>query len=127
MFEREYLNAWQEKDEAYTKAEMLWLWYDYQTEIFDRSLLSAFPDKLDDTMVTFHSPLDHSLAGRNAASVRKEIMDIARFYKIPDEVLQQVKMSMERMRSTMQSRIVQFVACDALGYFDFITAQEEPE
>lgn len=53
-FKNEYLGEFHQ-DEEYEKAQMLWLWYDYHTETFDRKLWSVKPSIYDETMVILTS------------------------------------------------------------------------
>ncbi|PKR82456.1 hypothetical protein [Heyndrickxia camelliae] len=54
-FKQEYIYEWSQ-DDSYEKAQLLWLWYDYHTEMYDRELWSQYPAQNDETMVMLSSP-----------------------------------------------------------------------
>jgi hypothetical protein len=118
-FENQYLFEWQ-RDENYEKAELLWLWYDYHTEMYDRGLWSKCPSPNDDTMVILASPEARKLSNQNATRVRNYMLNIARNYCLSDEVIHSAKMSSYRSKSKMQKRIDDFEELDSQGKFKFI-------
>lgn len=119
IFKKEFLGEWYQDDE-YEKAQLLWLWYDYQTEIFDRSLWSARPSKYDETMVTLTTPLAHAESNRNAMTTRSSMYEIARGYNISSEIMHKAKTDSYRNNCKMQVRLDTYSKLEELGEFMFI-------
>lgn len=115
----EYLGNWTDDDE-YNKAQLLWLWYDYYTETYDRSLWGTVPSKHDETMVVFKSCEARCLANKNAERVRKEIYAVAEQCNINNEVMMKAKNDSFRGRMKMQGRLETFVEYEKQGKFSFI-------
>jgi hypothetical protein len=105
---------------AYDKAELLWLWYDYYTEIYDRGLWSQHTSEYDDTLVVLTDPEAIKMSNQNAQRVKKYIYDIARSYNISDKIMFDMKNDNYRMVTKMQKRIDDFIEFDNKGEFKFI-------
>lgn len=118
-FRNECLGSWI-VDEEYEKAQLLWLWYDYYTEVYDRSLWGTVPSKHDDTIVVFKSFEAQALSDKNAQKTRKEIYGVAEHYNISHQEMQKAKIDGFRSRTKMQRRIDAFLEYEKLGKFDFM-------
>ncbi|MEK4025430.1 hypothetical protein [Sporosarcina sp. FSL W7-1283] len=117
-FKNEYLGEFYQ-DEEYEKAQLLWLWYDYHTEVFDRSLWSA----RDETAVTLTTPLAHSESNRNAMKIREYMYEVARRYNISSSAMHKAKTDGYRNACKMQNRMDTYLALDRLEEFNFINGQ----
>ncbi|PLR72238.1 hypothetical protein [Bacillus sp. UMB0728] len=118
-FKQEYISEWVQ-DDAYEKAELLWLWYDYQTEIYDRSLWGQRPAPDDETMVILTSPEARGLSNKNALKYRRLLLQVASCFNISDEILHNTKNNSYRNKSRMSKRIEDYLYLEKLGEFDFI-------
>lgn len=118
-FRTEYLYEWVH-DEDYEKAELLWLWYDYYTEIYDRGLWSQYHSKNDETMVLLGSPEARKLSNQNAARIRQYIYSVARHFNISDRIMFDTKNDNYRYATKMQKRIDDFIELNNQGKFKFI-------
>jgi hypothetical protein len=121
-FESAYLGDWYQ-DKEYEQAQLLWLWYDYYTEVFDRSLWSARPSRYDETMVTLTSPLAHSESNKNAMKIRNHMYEVAREYGISTEAMHKAKTDSYRNACKMQVRMDTYLELDKLGEFSFINGR----
>jgi len=118
-FKQEYFHYF-EHDDKYDKAQLLWLWYDYYTEMYDRTLWSQRPSPYDETMVILDSHEARSLSNRNAGELRKKIAEIARYYEIDNDTLNRAKSDSFRNRPKMNKRIEEYLQYDKLGKLNFI-------
>lgn len=118
-FKSDYLGIWV-KDDEYDKAQLLWLWYDYHTEIYDRSLWGTAPSRHDETMVVFRSYESQSLASKNAAEIRRKIYNIAKYYNISNETMMNTKNDSFRGRMKIQVRLDMYEEYNKQGKFSFI-------
>lgn len=119
-FKTEYQHAIEDPNDL--KAELLWLWYDYHTEIYDRSLPSCtYPFKGDPTMSMATNPDDRALSGRYSASVKEQLRIVANYYKIPDLSVQRARNNNERMNARMQHRLDVFEALNRRSAFKFFS------
>lgn len=109
-----------EVNEIYRKAELLWLWYDYQTEIYDQGLWSTYPSPHDETMVLHRLPEARKLSSQNAYKIRNMMMDIAKHYSVPDEEMQAAKNNLNKIRSKMSKKIEDYLYLKERGEFKFI-------
>ncbi|WP_437132732.1 hypothetical protein [Bacillus atrophaeus] len=114
-FQQEYLGYC-----IHNTADMLWLWYDYHTEIFDRSFpyTVAAPD--DETAVIPTRFPYTSWSYNNAQKLLKDIYWIAKAHGVSSEEMFRAKMSEVRGRSSSQDRIDLFLKLDKKGQFEFI-------
>lgn len=71
------------------KAELLWLWYDYHTEMYDQSLPS-FPSRHDEGSVIVREDYRH-FSNRNAIKMRTLISHIAKLYNISEDEMEAEK------------------------------------
>lgn len=118
-FQREYLCEWIQNDE-YEKAELLWLWYDYHTEVYDRGLWSQRPSKYDETMVMLESHDARRLSNQNAIKLKQYIYEVAKKFNISDRIMQDSKNDNYRYATKIQKRIDDFLELDRQGKFKFI-------
>lgn len=113
-FKNEYLGYFH-RDGEYEKAQLLWLWYDYHTEVFDRSLWSARPSKSDETMVALMTPLAHAESNKNAMKVRKYMYEVAKRYNISLAAMHKAKVDGYRSVCEMQVRMDIYLKLDKSG------------
>ncbi|MGG0943442.1 hypothetical protein ABE143_14455 [Bacillus subtilis] len=115
-FQREYLGYY-----IHNTADMLWLWYDYHTEIFDRSLPYTVATPDDETAV-IQTRFPYTIwSYNNAQKLLKDIYWIAKTHEVSAEEMFQAKMSeVVRGRSSSQNRIDLFLELDKKGQFKFI-------
>ncbi|MCY7767992.1 hypothetical protein [Bacillus inaquosorum] len=114
-FQREYLGYC-----IHNTADMLWLWYDYHTEIFDRSLPYTVAATHDKTAV-IPTRFPYTIwSYNNAQKLLKDIYWIAKAHEVSAEEMFQAKMSEIRGRSSSQNRIDLFLELDKKGQFKFI-------
>ncbi|MFP2985355.1 hypothetical protein KM776_11115 [Bacillus velezensis] len=114
-FQREYLGYC-----INNTADMLWLWYDYHTEIFDRSLpyTVVAPDD-ETTAIPTRFPYT-SWSNNNAQKLLNDIYWIANAHGVSAEEMFRAKMSEVRGKSSSQDRIDLFLKLDKKGQFEFI-------
>ncbi|MEK4025429.1 hypothetical protein [Sporosarcina sp. FSL W7-1283] len=118
-FKNEYLGYFHQDDD-YEKAQLLWLWYDYHTEIFDRSLWSAKPSRNDESMVVLASSLAHAESNRNAMKIRNDMYEIAKSYNISHDVMHKAKTDNYRNSCKMKVRMDTYLKLYDLGKLNFI-------
>lgn len=118
-FKNEYLGSWM-LDYKYEKAQLIWLWYDYYTEIYDRALWGTTAFKYDETMVVFKSYEAHSLSNKNAHKLRKEIYRIALYCNIDHETMSEAKSDSFRGSPKMQNRLETFLEYRTQNKFAFM-------
>ena len=120
-YKREYFCEWM-KDEKYEKAQLLWRWYDYQTETYDLSLWGIMPSKFDETMVVFNNYEAKKLSSINAGRVRREMNSIADKNKIDYETMILAKNDSFRGRMKMQARLELYLEYEKMGKFNFFNS-----
>lgn len=114
-FQREYLGYY-----IHNTADMLWLWYDYHTEIFDRSLPYTVATPGDETGV-IPTRFPYTIwSHNNAQKLLNDIYGIAKAHGVSAEEMFRAKMSEVRGRSSSQDRIDLFLNLDKKGQFEFI-------
>lgn len=118
-FKNEYLGYFQ-PDEEYEKAQLLWLWYDYHTEVFDRSLWGSRPSISDATMAALTTPLSHSKSSRNARKMRELIYAVSKEYNISEKTMREAKNDNYRNIHKIQSRMSIYLELEELKRFNFI-------
>ncbi len=69
-FEREYLCKWIEPSKEYQEAYKLWLWYNYQCELFDSKICTG-RNKYEDYMPA--TPYEYRASNNNARNVMQYI------------------------------------------------------
>ncbi|MCY9011436.1 hypothetical protein MOE50_21045 [Bacillus inaquosorum] len=114
-FQREYLGY-----SIHNTADMLWLWYDYHTEIFDRSLPYTVTAPNDETAVIPTRLPYTSWSYNNAQKLLNDIYWIAKAHGVTAEEMFRAKMSEVRGRSSSQDRIDLFLKLDKKGQLEFI-------
>lgn len=119
-FKNEYLGEFYQGEE-HEKAQLLWLWYDYHTEIFDRGLWSAKPFRYDETMVVLTSRLAQKESDMHVWRVRTHIYEVAKNLNISSEIMNRAKIDSYRSPCKMQDRIDAYLELNAIGEFDFIS------
>lgn len=72
IFEREYLCQWLEPSAEYHEAYKLWLWYNYQCELYDSKICTG-KNKYEDYMPT--SSEEYRLSRSNASTNLRIIQD----------------------------------------------------
>lgn len=117
LFTQKYLF---QVSEEYEKAELLWLWYDYHTEIYDQGLWSQYPAPNDETMVILRSPEARKLSNQNALRVKNYMLEVARKHNLSDDIINQTKNSSYRCTVKIQKRIDEYIELDKQGKFQFI-------
>lgn len=80
------------------EVEILWLWYDYETEMFDQ-MLPHTPSERDKGSVIVNTKWQH-VSGRHAEKLKTVIFAIARRHSINDE-----DMMREKLRRTQQTTL----------------------
>ncbi|MGF9745719.1 hypothetical protein ABEX05_00335 [Bacillus velezensis] len=114
-FKREYLGYC-----INNTADMLWLWYDYYTEIFDRSLPYTVTAPDDETgVIPIQFPYT-SWSYNNAQKLLNDIYWVAKVHGVSAEEMFRAKMSEVRGKSSSQNRIDLFLKLDKKGQFEFI-------
>lgn len=116
-FAKEYFGEWV-KDDKYEYAELLWLWYDYYTETYDRRLPNVV-SPYDSTSVI---PVGESrnASGKNAALIRNDIYWVAKHYGIDNELMQRAKVNRFQKGEAAQYRIDLFLQYREQGKFRFM-------
>lgn len=118
-FKNKYLGVFSMSSE-YEKAQLLWLWYDYHTEIFDASLWSAKPSMSDETMTVLVSHSAISESYKNARRARDFIYEAARKKNIAISTMQTAKNDNYRSSHKMKDRLDIYLGLSEIGKFNFI-------
>jgi len=96
----------------------LWIWYQFNSEVFDGKLESSVPSERDPDEVIIRHPSDKSLARRYTTRLIQLITDIAAIHNITVEELREGRRYVER--ETMRSVINQYFHLVSENRFDFI-------
>ena len=105
-------------DEEFKKAELLWLWYDYKTEMYNR-FLGGVPSEHDKTKTMVHENLK-SLSVKYMRNSMYVLISIARKYGISNIVLDEAELDSYRIRSNAQKRVDEYLIREADGEMQFI-------
>lgn len=110
---------WIKQNNKEIKAELLWLWHDYRTEMYDLGLSGSNPIWREDGSVRLTGETS-ILSIRYAGQMKRYMDDMARFYQIPKEVMKREKEL--RLRETTQRRMERYESLkdDEPQNFDFI-------
>jgi hypothetical protein len=99
-FRKEYLCEWVISDE-YKKAYELWIWYEYNCEMYDRVVCSGRLDSYGFIRPT--SAIENRAIGINANKMKNKILDEAEKYnktnnkEIPDDDWNSAKKEVQRL------------------------------
>lgn len=96
----------------------LWIWYRFNSEVFDGKLESSIPSERDPDEVIIRHPSDKSLAHRYATRLMQLITDIAAIHNVTVEELREGRRYAER--ETMRSVVNQYLHLVNENRFDFI-------
>ncbi|WP_350253628.1 hypothetical protein [Bacillus halotolerans] len=120
-FQKEYYLKYEKSDTA----DLLWLWYDYHTEVFDRSLPSTIPSPNDKTAV-IPTRFPYTIwSYENAQKLKNEIYWIAKDQGVTAREIFQAENSQSRERGSSQNRIDLFLELDKKGQFEFIKKYQQ--
>ncbi|AMB18763.1 hypothetical protein BH780_gp180 [Bacillus phage Eldridge] len=105
-------------DPKQTIIDRLWIWYQFNSEVFDGKLPSSIPSERDPDEVIIRHPADSSLANRYAGRLMQLITDIAAIHNITVEELREGRK--RTTREPMRSVINQYLQLASENRFDFI-------
>ncbi|AIW03577.1 hypothetical protein CPT_Moonbeam179 [Bacillus phage Moonbeam] len=116
-FENHYLGMHYEAKKR-DMIDRLWLWYQFNTEMFDKNLRSSHPSPNDPDSVIIRHPADKSLASRHADRLRQQMIDVAAIHDISVEELNDSKHYSSRL--SMKEVINRYLSLMGTNGFDFI-------
>ena len=96
---------WIKQNDKEKKAELLWFWLDYRTEMYDLGLAGSNPSRHEDGSVRLTGE-SRMWSIRYAGQMKRYIDDMARIHQIPREVMQQEKKM--RLREGIQGRMERY-------------------